>query len=33
MEFQIEGEGWQISAKIMNGEGAINMEVGKNLQC
>ena len=23
--------GWQISAKIINGEGAINGEVGKNL--
>ena len=25
-------EGWQISAKIINTEGAINGEVGKNLQ-
>ena len=24
--------GWQISAKIINGEGRINGEVGKNLQ-
>ena len=37
LEFQIEGEGgvngsWQISAKIINVEGAINWEVGKNFQ-
>ena len=38
LEFQIEGGGrnkrgrWQISAKIINGEGAINGEVDKYLQ-